>query len=523
MSKPAGYWRTWTNLEKELRVIISELEHFPTNTELQKMGRSDLVSAIYRYHGGLNKIRKKLNFNLEKKPHGYWRNWENLENELKCEIIQLGHFPTKAELEKRGRGDIANAIYRHHGGMFSVRKQMGYELSRKPMGYFNSWDNTKKELNQLIVRLGHFPTHLELVELKYSSLSYAIGKHGGYYEVRSKMGCEPIQKPFNYWNDWENLQEELNPICDELGEFPTREQLADMERWDIIGAIYRCHGGMNVVIERMGYDIRKKSWEKHVVIDEILKLNEKGEDLNHRHVSLTHTALCKAAYRYFDTWENAIIVAGLDYNHVRKDNEFEKWSKQKIIDRILELYELDEDLSYRCMQNNHPALHSAGCDSRYFGSWEKTIKISGLDYEKIRKDARRESYKGILFEKYVGEIFDTIGIKVFKKSFKFEDKIIKPDFVVENTGLWIDAKFGSWTSGIENTAHKYLKYVDRLAIIYLTGNQRKWHNDKVIFKSIKEYYHQLEELGREDIIYDLSLLERGIIPNKQQKILDDYC
>jgi hypothetical protein len=520
MSKPAIYWRNWENLEKELQVVINELGHFPTSGKLREIGRSDLDSAIYRYHGGINKIRKKLNLNLERKPPNYWKSWNNLENELKIEINRIGYFPTQDDLRKISRDDIVNAIHRHHGGMNVVKEKMGYELPRKPMGYYKSWENTKKELQQLIVKLGHFPTHLELVELKCSSLSSAIAYHGGYYEVRGKMGYEPIQKPLNYWKDWKNLQGELHLICDELGEFPTQDDIRKMGRDDIVNAIHRYHGGMNVVIEKMGYDIRRQSWKKHVIIERILELNEQGEDLNHRYVSLKHTALCKAAYRYFDTWENAIEAAGLDYNFIRKDTDFENWSKQKIIDRILELYELKEDLSYRSMQISHPALQASAC--RYFGRWKNAIEASSLDYEKIRKDVRKEIYRGILFEKYVRRIFNIMEIKVLKKSFKFEEETVKPDFVVINTGLWIDAKLGSWTGGIENTARKYLKYVDKLVIIYLIGKPRKWHNDKVVFKSVKEYYPQLKSIGREDIIYDLSLLERGIIPNKQQKVLDDY-
>ena len=77
MSKPAGYWEKWENIEKELgRAIKKNRGAFPSRRELREMGFGGLVYGIERYHGGLpaarerigyhEAIRKKLAKDLEK-------------------------------------------------------------------------------------------------------------------------------------------------------------------------------------------------------------------------------------------------------------------------------------------------------------------------------------------------------------------------------------------------------------------------------------------------------------------------
>lgn len=272
-------------------------------------------------------------------------------------------------------------------------------------------------------------------------------------------------------------------------------------------------------------DSDKEVWSKQKIIDRIIELNQNGENLNSHHMKSNHSTLYWAACRakYFGSWENAIIAAGLDYEKIRKDADLEQWDKQKIIDRILDMYTEGEDLSAGYISMQHTALYSAACVNKYFGSWKNAIIGAGLDYEKIRLDIKTEFYKGRLFEKYLKEIFKACGKKVHvQKRFKFEEEACIPDFVDKDTGDWIDAKLKSWTGGIEESARKYLKYVDRVIIYYLIGEPRRWYKDKVVFKCVKDFYPQLKELGRDDIVQELSLLERGVIPSKYQTDLDKY-
>ena len=50
---------------------------------------------------------------------------------------------------------------------------------RKPRGFWEDRENVKEELNRVTKKLKHFPTENELVKRKISSLSGAACKHYG--------------------------------------------------------------------------------------------------------------------------------------------------------------------------------------------------------------------------------------------------------------------------------------------------------------------------------------------------------
>jgi hypothetical protein len=246
-------------------------------------------------------------------------------------------------------------------------------------------------------------------------------------------------------------------------------------------------------------------------------------DLSASNIHKKYAYLEGASRNKFGSWGNAIEAAGLDYDEINKYSWRESWNTEGILRKIRELYESGEDLSSAYCNKNHSTLFYATLDDPNLGSWPKAISKAGLDYDEIRKDIKTEFYKGKLLEEYLKEIFNILGIEAeYQKRFTFENEECIPDFVNIKTGDWIDVKLNSWNRKIEKTVFKYLKYVERLTIYYLSGPGRKWYHDKVVFKCIKDFYPKLKEQGREDIIKDLSLLDRGIIPSQHQKQLEEY-
>lgn len=82
--------------------------------------------------------------NKKMKPDGYWKNWKNFESELKQVIEELGHFPTQKELQKMGKGSICHAISDYHGGYREVRRKLGqepYRENKRENGFFDKLDN----------------------------------------------------------------------------------------------------------------------------------------------------------------------------------------------------------------------------------------------------------------------------------------------------------------------------------------------------------------------------------------------
>lgn len=148
-------------------------------------------------------------------------------------------------------------------------------------------------------------------------------------------------------------------------------------------------GGWRQAIMAAGYDPkvvckRKRKWTKETILQRIRELYEAGEDLSHSAAKRNHQYLVVVAINknFFGSWRKAIEAAGLDYEKISKH---EYWSKERICQRIRELYEQGEPLSHEEAKRHHGALVSAASSPRYFGSWGAAIRAAGLDYDKIRK------------------------------------------------------------------------------------------------------------------------------------------
>ncbi len=253
--KPDGYWKDWSNLKKEINKLKKKLGHFPTSTEMRKNGQVSLAVGIKEYHGGIIKVREKLGIKENKKLSGYWNSFENVDYELKPIIKKLKHFPTQAELIKLGKSSLAMAIGKYHGGINNVKERLGYEIARKSHGYWNDFENIKKELETICNNLEESPSQRYLESIGRQDLISAIGKyHGGLLKVKEKLGYEITQKPKGYWQNWGNIEKVLNKMIKKLGRFPTFTDFKNSNYSTIPGAIKKFHGGIDCIMEKMGYE-----------------------------------------------------------------------------------------------------------------------------------------------------------------------------------------------------------------------------------------------------------------------------
>ena len=129
---------------------------------------------------------------------------------------------------------------------------------------------------------------------------------------------------------------------------------------------------------------RKRKWTSERILQRIKELHKGGEDLSHSAAKRNHQYLVVVAInsRFFGSWRDAVEAAGIDYDDVSKH---EYWSRERISERIRELYGAGESLSHEDAKRNHGALVSAASSPRYFGSWGAAIRAAGLDYDEIRK------------------------------------------------------------------------------------------------------------------------------------------
>ncbi len=121
--------------------------------------------------------------------------------------------------------------------------------------------------------------------------------------------------------------------------------------------------------------VRKKNiWKKENIRQEIKRLAQQKKPLNISYAEKHYGGLVGAAASHFGSWKNAIIAAGLDYSKIKKQRE---WSREEVIKEIKILHKKGVNLTTtRAVRKIFRPLHAAAI--RYFRSWEKAVRASGI-------------------------------------------------------------------------------------------------------------------------------------------------
>ncbi|MBD1863042.1 MULTISPECIES: transposase [Trichocoleus] len=198
----------------------------------------------------------------ERRPVGYWENFDNLKRELIAlnEIRgQIGVMPTAQELQQMKRCDLQKAVSEFHGGYAAVAEKLGLIYGKKTYGYWLEFSNLEHELVAFIEHHGTpgvMPTKEEIQAVE-PSLSWAIGQHGGFLQVAQRLNLKLSysRKPRGYWRNLDNMKREILEVVEQLGQIektmPTHEELTRIGRKDLINAI-ASNGGWASVGKRIG-------------------------------------------------------------------------------------------------------------------------------------------------------------------------------------------------------------------------------------------------------------------------------
>lgn len=173
--RPYGYWKDPANRVKEI-VEFAEAQNdpqrMPTERELREAGRIDISNAIRR-NGGWQQAAKESNLVLSSisrprsiylaycvnlrpgtimKPYNFWKDFENLKQELQAFIDGFysrnkgeadRKVPLMKDLELAKRYDLIRAIH-NHGGMDSVIQKMDLQFRYRSSKYWRNFENVEK-------------------------------------------------------------------------------------------------------------------------------------------------------------------------------------------------------------------------------------------------------------------------------------------------------------------------------------------------------------------------------------------
>ncbi len=150
-------------------------------------------------------------------------------------------------------------------------------------------------------------------------------------------------------------------------------------------AAFRYFGNWEAAVTAAGFDYdqirRTRRWTKEKIVAGIKAAYKAGDDLSWRVVSKSkHSSLASAAIcdRHFGSWKAALEAAGIKESEFRRYN---RWSDEKVRQRILSDYRKGNDLNAKAMESACPKFYHAAV--RRFGCWRKAVESCGLDYRHI--------------------------------------------------------------------------------------------------------------------------------------------
>lgn len=161
----------------------------------------------------------------------------------------------------------------------------------------------------------------------------------------------------------------------------------------LTGAARRLFGGWKQALEAAGIELQSAApdrshrrppgyWDKARVLDELRTLQAKGIPLNAHSVQQVEGGLC-AATRLFGSFEAAIEALGLDYQTVRKTEE---WTPERVVQEIQRAYALGADLSDNTVSALNGALYGAA--ATHFLGWAQALEAASINQNDVRRTSR---------------------------------------------------------------------------------------------------------------------------------------
>jgi hypothetical protein len=195
----------------------------------------------------------------KRKPYGYWQDASNIKNELSALIKKMGYLPSNIEMVRLGREDILTAIKKYYSFEKIERMMKKEVIGNNTLDIYRSWDRVKKEVTAMTKKLNAFPHVRDYQQMGKDKLYKGIVKfHGGNSEVFRKFieaksqFKDFVRQPYGYWKDFKNIETEIKVLIKDLGHFPTHADFKVQNKYHVLGAIKKNYGPLKKVAERMG-------------------------------------------------------------------------------------------------------------------------------------------------------------------------------------------------------------------------------------------------------------------------------
>ncbi len=157
-----------------------------------------------------------------------------------------------------------------------------------------------------------------------------------------------------------------------LNRYPNEETVADSVRQERTGSLRRAPHWEPV-------------WSREYLIDYLIYKHERGEDLSPWVVYQKESAIHANIKKYFGSYRAGIEAAGINYAEIRVIELTEKWTAEKVLERLRKLNRQKPFNSTSDIRKRDSRLYDS-CH-RYYGGPVAALEAAGIPY--IRLKARR--------------------------------------------------------------------------------------------------------------------------------------
>lgn len=316
-----GYWKNKENIIKYARGLIEKHKILPNTVQLVECGESSFCAAVYHYFpDGLKGLKEYLGIPLLIKPAGFWTKKVILTKLKQVSQKNDGFILHSSEMTKNGDGDIISAIQRKFGSYndFCEKNGLSFKKVYKPYRYWNNIDNIINELNEII-------NYKNMGYFPTWSVLMMLKKFSLYRAIVKNGGLHVLRAKMGFPDNRPTSKD--GNILDSMQEVFVYNQLLDSDDLEFEYGIEIILDNKKVIPDFVitNYSLGRKKY-----LIEVLMANPKDPGNSVQRKYLEHYALKKELYlRHKDTYVLFEIIPDDFFN-----NETLKAKLDSIIDAI---------------------------------------------------------------------------------------------------------------------------------------------------------------------------------------------
>jgi hypothetical protein len=450
----------------------------------------------------------------ERKPRGYWENFDNIKKELNPLIIKYGRFPSNNEMSSEGKSSLARFIGKYHGGILEVAQKLNVSTYDEKIGRnkANTWNekNVVIEFKEYIKqhKIDYYPSRYEISDNGsniYVGITQVFGSYENFKKHLNTTGFLLQKKPKDIKWTYETTVKELEPIVNKIGYFPSQSDLDKMNLKGLRGYIsknnlldrLKKHFGVqskirkNTISRPSGYwdNIDNIKLELEKVFNDYGRIPNQKEllELGFGSLSVHLKKLPKEILEKYDYFSNSILIKSKDGHFVRSNYEL-------LFDNFLSFNKITHQTE-GVISENHPDRYLF--DFKLTLENKKVVFVEIWGYTRNRNKQEKDYHKKRLKKE---ELYRKLNLKligisadIYEKPFDeiynfFSKAILKYDknFIPKK----LDTNHFLWGSTYnEDTLIETLRDIVRLNRGYFptTNELRKLQNGEGIISQIQKF------------------------------------